>query len=161
MNANLNKTEINLISAGTGMLFFGLWTFIKISLSYLIFGMDQYIRPEDEVYRTPIIITTWAITVLLTLLYCYIGLTARGEGKGKRKSVFYLILIGFMLLVRTLVITLEILAVFFSETGKFTLLVTVIVDITAFFMLLEIMINSAKLRSLREQLKLEEGAYEH
>lgn len=160
MNAKQNKTEINLISAGTGVIFFGLWSFIKTALSFLFLGIDNYISVPEGQSKALVIILTWVFAALIALLYFYVGFTARGEGKGKSKRVFYLVLTGLMLFFRTMLIIFEFAMVIFLSEDKFSMIISVIVDATAFIMLLEVMINSIRLRGMRKQQTAEEGAYE-
>ena len=40
MSAIKNKIEINLITTGTGLMFFGLWTFIKFFLTTVFLGIE-------------------------------------------------------------------------------------------------------------------------
>lgn len=160
MNSEKNKAEVNLSTMGTGVIFFGLWSFIKTALTFLITDIEDTVNYTDNQIIIPTIITTWVTTIFVLLIYCYVGFSARGESKGKDKSLFYLIVIGLMLTFRLFIIVIEAVMIILLHSAAFALIVAIVVDITAFFVLLDIMINSIKLRSIREQIKIEEGAYE-
>ena len=84
------------------------------------------------------------------MLRCFIGLSARAEGKGKRKSVLYLVFTGIIMLVYSFLIIFE--AVYFMVQLKhiFTMIVTLIIDVTSLVFLIELMINSIRIRKLRK-----------
>ena len=86
MSAIKNKIEINLITTGTGLMFFGLWTFIKFFLTIVFLGVEYDDNTSDEVKLIATIITIIAVAIV-SALFCYVGLSARAEGKGKKKSV--------------------------------------------------------------------------
>ena len=82
-------------------------------------------------------------------LNCYAGLSARAEGKGKKKTPLYLVVTVLILICRSLIILLEIYLLFASETGKLTIAVSVIIDATAAVIMTEMAVNAIRLRRLR------------
>ncbi len=158
MSAIKNKIEINLITTGTGLMFFGLWTFIKFFLTIVFLGVEYDDNTSDEVKLIATIIAIIAVAIV-SALFCYVGLSARAEGKGKKKSVVYLIVNGFILFFHILIIILEAAALLFGE-NIFTIVVTIIIDATAAVLMLEVMINSIKLRKIRRHKRIMEVGYE-
>ena len=158
MSAIKNKIEINLITTGTGLMFFGLWTFIKFFLTIVFLGVEYDDNTSDEVKLIATIITIIAVAIV-SALFCYVGLSARAEGKGKKKSVMYLIVNGFILFFHILIIILETVSLFFG-VNIFTIVVTIIIDATAAVLMLEVMINSIKLRKIRRHKSIMEVGYE-
>ena len=158
MSAIKNKIEINLITTGTGLMFFGLWTFIKFFLTIVFLGVEYDNNTSDEVKLIATIITIIAVAIV-SALFCYVGLSARAEGKGKKKSVMYLIVNGFILLFHILIIVLEAVSLIFGE-NILTIIITIIIDATAAFFMLEVMINSIKLRKIRRRERITEVGYE-
>ena len=158
MSAIKNKIEINLITTGTGLMFFGLWTFIKFFLTIVFLGVEYDDNTSDEVKLIATIITIIAVAIV-SALFCYVGLSARAEGKGKKKSVMYLIVNGFILLFHILIIVLEAVSLIFGE-NILTIIITIIIDATAAFFMLEVMINSIKLRKIRRRERITEVGYE-
>ncbi len=158
MSAIKNKIEINLITTGTGLMFFGLWTFIKFFLTIVFLGVEYDDNTSDEVKLIATIITIIAVAIV-SALFCYVGLSARAEGKGKKKSVVYLIVNGFILFFHILIIILEAAALLFGE-NILTIIITMIIDATAAVLMLEVMINSIKLRKIRRHKRIMEVGYE-
>ena len=158
MSAIKNKIEINLITTGTGLMFFGLWTFIKFFLTIVFFGGEYDDNTSDEVKLIATIIAIIAVAII-SALFCYVGLSARAEGKGKKKSVVYLIVNGFLLFFHILIIILEAAALLFGE-NILTIIITMIIDATAAVLMSEVMINSIKLRKIRRHKRIMEVGYE-
>ena len=158
MSAIKNKIEINLITTGTGLMFFGLWTFIKFFLTIVFLGVEYDDNTSDEVKLIATIITIIAVAII-SALFCYVGLSARAEGKGKKKSVVYLIVNGLILFFQILLIALEAAALLFGE-NILTIIITMIIDATAAVLMLEVMINSIKLRKIRRHKRIMEVGYE-
>ena len=158
MSAIKNKIEINLITTGTGLMFFGLWTFIKFFLTIVFLGVEYDDNTSDEVKLIATIITIIAVAIV-SALFCYVGLSARAEGKGKKKSVVYLIVNGFLLFFHILIIILGAVSLLFGE-NIFTIVVTIIIDATAAVLMSEVMINSIKLRKIRRHKRIMEVGYE-
>lgn len=158
MSAIKNKIEINLITTGTGLMFFGLWTFIKFFLTIVFLGVEYDDSTSDEVKLIATIITIIAVAIV-SALFCYVGLSARAEGKGKKKSVMYLIVNGFLLFFHILIIILEAAALLFGE-NILTIIITMIIDATAAVLMSEVMINSIKLRKIRRHKRIMEVGYE-
>lgn len=158
MSAIKNKIEINLITTGTGLMFFGLWTFIKFFLTIVFLGVEYDDNTSDEVKLIATIITIIAVAIV-SALFCYVGLSARAEGKGKKKSVMYLIVNGFLLFFHILIIIIEAAALLFGE-NILTIIITMIIDATAAVLMSEVMINSIKLRKIRRHKRIMEVGYE-
>ena len=158
MSAIKNKIEINLITTGTGLMFFGLWTFIKFFLTIVFLGVEYDDNTSDEVKLIATIIAIIAVAII-SALFCYVGLSARAEGKGNKKSVVYLIVNGFLLFFHILIIILEAAALLFGE-NILTIIITMIIDATAAVLMSEVMINSIKLRKIRRHKRIMEVGYE-
>lgn len=145
-----------MITIGTGIIAFGFWSFIKFVLTFFIMG-SEYVGITDDQYRTFLMIFVWAFAALSALVYLWIGLSARAEGKGKHKSVLYLIMLGVIILFSSVVIVLEILSLT-SLTKLDEMIVTLIIDVTRMVFLVELMIYSITLRILRKRQRAGEGS---
>lgn len=149
MEAKIRRTEDNLFVLGTSVIAFGLWNLIKFTV-YFFFNSDDLKQAVDEKYFMFSVIVVWVIFFISFLLRCFIGLSARAEGKGKRKSVLYLVFTGIIMLVYSFLIIFE--AVYFMVQFEhiFTMIVTLIIDVTSLVFLIELMINSIRIRKLRK-----------
>ena len=139
-------------------MFFGLWTFIKFFLTIVFLGVEYDDNTSDEVKLIATIIAIIAVAIV-SALFCYVGLSARAEGKGKKKSVVYLIVNGFILFFHILIIILEAVSLLFGE-NILTIIITMIIDATAAVLMSEVMINSIKLRKIRRHKRIMEVGYE-
>ena len=148
MNAEKNKLEIGLITMGTGVLAFAIWTCVKLILSDLLLGMNFDSEMSQNMKIVAVVIAYMFIAVDVPL-NCYAGLSARAEGKGKKKTPLYLVVTVLILICRSLIILLEIYLLFASETGKLTIAVSVIIDATAAVIMTEMAVNAIRLRRLR------------
>ena len=149
MGAKLRKAEIDLSTIGTGVITFGAWTFIKFILSYSLAGdkLTKSLPQENKAVTLTIIYTVIALSLLIR---CYIGFSARGESKGKKKHIFYLICAGVILFFSVLIILFEVIMLIFLMDGILTLVINIIVDLTSAVLLLELIINSVRVRRYRK-----------
>lgn len=149
MDVKIRKLENDMITIGNGVIIFGFWGFIKFVLSYLFFGAD-YLNDTPKELEVFAHIFIWSFAVLSPLVYLWIGTSARAEGKGKHKSILYLIMLGLVILFSTLVILLEV-ASLFALRDMMRIVVTLIIDLTRMVFLVELMVFSIRLRCLRKQ----------
>ena len=84
------------------------------------------------------------------LIRCYVGFSARSEGKGKHKSVLYLVFAGLITFVYFFVIVCECVYFVVGNERIVTVIVTLIIDVTSLVFLVELMVNSIKIRKLRK-----------
>lgn len=149
MNVKIRKLESNLTTIGTGIIAFGFWGFLKFILSYLFLGAQSVGIDGDE-YITVIAIFVWAVAILIPLVYLWIGMSARAEGRGKRKSALYLFMVGWIIFVSTIAILLELYSLS-KLKDWFEIIVTLIIDLTRYVFLIELMVYSISLRKLRKE----------
>lgn len=154
MGAKIRRLENNLVTIGTGVIAFGLWSFIKFMMTTLLVG-EKFEGSVDGTADPLVNVIIWIIVIGSFLMYLWLGMTARAEGNGKRKSVFYLVIIFLVLLysmamlvldVRVIVIYAEIL-----DEDIFTFFITTVIDVTRFIFLAELFFSSITLRKLRKQ----------
>lgn len=149
MDVKIRKLESNLTTIGTGIIAFGFWGFLKFILSYLFLGAQSVGIDGDE-YITVIAVFVWAVAILIPLVYLWIGMSARAEGRGKRKSALYLFMVGWIIFVSTIAILLELYSLS-KLKDWFEIIVTLIIDLTRYVFLIELMVYSITLRKLRKE----------
>lgn len=156
MDIKIRRLENNLITLGTGIIAFSIWSFIKFMLSYF-FVKSNVTEIADDGSAVLIVIMTWGVAVLNVLIYLWLGLSARAEGIGKRKRIIYLIVIGFIITYSVLIVLLEAFLIVYLHTNLLTLIITLIIDLTRLIFLIELLYSSVALRRLRKhQVKKEE-----
>ena len=149
MDVKIRKLESNLTTIGTGVIAFGFWGFLKFILSYLFLGAQSVGIDGDE-YITVIAVFVWAVAILIPLVYLWIGMSARAEGRGKRKSALYLFMVGWIIFVSTIAILMELYSLS-KLKDWFEIIVTLIIDLTRYVFLIELMVYSISLRKLRKE----------
>ena len=96
------------------------------------------------------VIIAISITVILGLIECYIGFSARSEGIGKKKSGVYLVWTGLYLAAFFVVLVFEIYLIFTDFDFTVSTIVIAIIDISAFVLNIEMMVSAIKVRRLRK-----------
>lgn len=148
MEVKIRRLESNLTTIGTGVIAFGFWGFLKFVLSYLFLGA-QSVGIEDDA-TVVLTVFAWGFAILTPLVYFWIGMSARAEGRGKRKSVLYLLMVGWIIFFSTIVILLELYSLT-ALNDWFEIIVTLIIDLTRYVFLIELMVYSISLRKLRKE----------
>lgn len=150
MDAMTRRLEINLMTLGTGFALFGLWTLIRSGLTLFVFN-DEINQIVTDDMRVPVYAVVFAAIVLLFLFHAYIGISARSDGKGKKKTPLYLVLAGIGCLLYVGTIASDIFLMITSqESGLVTEIATIIIDITTTICLIELMISGIRLRRIRK-----------
>lgn len=101
MEIELRRRRINLMTLGSGVIAFGVWSVLK---TFLYIWVDSYvfefpdIPPELIPTANAIAYALLGFLMLIDLaLRAYIGLSARSVGMGKKKSRAYIILAALIL----------------------------------------------------------------
>ena len=160
MGAKTRRLENNLVTLGTGIIAFGLWAFIKLLLTVMFLG-SAYFADSPEEQRLAVVIATWVVAVLTLLMYVWIGLSARAEGKGKRKKPVYLFVVGMISVYGFVMILIEvyfIITEFNRITDPLTLFISTVIDVTRMIFLIELIYSSVSLRRISKQAREEAAA---
>ena len=150
MDAKARKTEVNLNTLGAGVILFGAWIFIKFALSMLIYSNEIGELLTDSMMIAANIII-WSTAVIDFIMRLYIGISARSESRGKRKSCFYIVLAGIIVFFELFAVIGEIVLVFFINESLFSYIVTLIIDITSLVIMTELMISAIRIRVMRRK----------
>ena len=157
MDANTRRLETNLSTLGTGTILFGLWDLIRTSLTVFVFNYE-IIDMIPKIYQAITYSIIGGLSLIFFLVQLYIGMSARGESKGKRKTVIYLVLTVITISFHLLAIGIMIYEMVSGEpSGLITLIITVVIELTAITCLVEMMVNSVSLRRIRKTMKPEMG----
>lgn len=159
MNAKTRRMEIDLSTLGTGVILFGLWSFVKFSLTTLLIGV-QIDEALSDSQMTVLTIVLWVLSIVDMLIHLYIGLCARADSKGKRRSPFYLILAGILVSIYLLAVILEILSLIFAPSGILTIVISIVIDLTAVIILIEMMVYAKRTRKSRKNALKEDAIHE-
>lgn len=148
MDAKTRRIEINQITLGTGVVWFSLWFAIRTALTLFVFSDDVEIEGGLAVKIIAYILIGIFIGTIC-LLHYYIGRSAKKEGRGKRKSIAYLIVTVITAIIYIVSMGYDIAILFTKADDLISTLVSTAIDVTTLICLIEIVINSIRLRKIR------------
>lgn len=151
MERELQRSRSSLVISGTAVIVFGLWSVVKLALSFLLLPdrYSDYLTSAGPGAGKGLMILTLAVMGLFVLgVHVYVGLCARSEGiKGKRRY-FYLVVAVIMILINAASIVLSIL---YPGDSIMDLIIQILVDITFTAALAELIYSSVVLKRLQKQ----------
>ena len=155
--STIRKTKTNLTTLGNGIIFFAIWSVLSTGLSMLFFSgkMMEGVESNARLVTYLIII---GIMLVYFLLHLYVGLSARGEAKGKHKTILYLIVSCLLLVMYFGFSAGEIYSLFINGiTGLVSVIGSAIIELTTGICIVDIMINSIRLRKINKSAVAENG----
>ena len=159
MDAKTRKTAINLITLGTGVVFFGIWTLVKSLVSFILLDAELHENlTEEMILFTKIFF--WALIGVSFILNLYVGLSARALGKGKNTSSFFLVVAGIIVFFRSIIAAIELIGAFLDYGDTINLIIAAFIDITTIVFLVELMVYSIRLKKIRKAEPAKEAEYE-
>jgi uncharacterized membrane protein len=151
----LRKDENTLVVVGGGVILFGVWSLVK-ALLYLISDRTEIIEeiPYDEIGKAGVIVVVAAVFLILMAdlaVRLYVGMSARAEGRGHKKSPVYLILTGVMVLGS--LITLFILIRYGKAAANDVpdLIISTLIELTSMVLECEMIYAGIRVRRARTQ----------
>ena len=139
MEKELRRKQVTLVTLGTGVILFGVWSVVKSLLYFrtnLFADLDTQVEPELLPYIKLATVVIVALFVLADLgIRLKIGRRARAEGMGRRQKNGYLILAALIAFSR-LYLCLD-------------YVVSVLVDLSSTVLLAELIITALRVRKLR------------
>lgn len=146
----LRRYQNLLTVSGLGVIVFGLWSVIKTLL--VLFMQEDTLDdiPDSTVIRVIFFAILGVVLLVDLLLRLFVGLSARAEGFGKKKSVVYIIF-AFLLAIVSLV---SVVMIFFDmdETSIDELIVSVIVEGTSLIVVIELLVAAFNVKKLKKEL---------
>ena len=155
MEKELRRKQVTLVTLGTGVILFGVWSVVKSLLYFrtnLFADLDTQVEPELLPYMLATVVIV-ALFVLADLgIRLKIGRRARAEGMGRRQKNGYLILAALIVLVN---IIGDLLGVYYivkngvPEQSGLDYVVSVLVDLSSTALLAELIVTALRVRKLR------------
>jgi hypothetical protein len=159
----LRRGQNTLFILGGGVITFGLWSVVK-SIMYLMVNPFQYFRSDDvpQEFQLIVMAVVYGIAALLVGLdvglRIFVGLSARAEARGKKKSRAYIIVAAVMAAGNLLLFLGTLLLAATTPdavTGNLLdTLVSAVVDVTALITLFELVFTARRVQRLRTLLSL-------
>ena len=152
----LIKFKDSLIVSGTGVMVFGFWVVFKAVLM-LIFRRSEVNELVDHALDDPeeqkyIYLIMFILFVIIIGIRSYIGLSARADGFGRKKSMVYVI-VAVAVLVFEVWATIDSLSRFAGASFDDIMdrSIEVLVDITTYIVMIQMIISSIAVRYLRRK----------
>ncbi len=154
MEVKTRRLENNVITLGTGIIAFSIWALLKYAMTF--FSDLSYADEMSVGARVIFFASVIVISLTDVLFHFYIGVSARSEGKGKKKSPLYLVLTAFIIMVYLVAIVFEIYFLL-QEKNLFSIFVTTLVDVTSTVIFIEMFVYAVQLRRIRRQKRKKEA----
>lgn len=149
----LRRYETNLRISAVGVIAFGGWNFLKTLLLILLNPqsiIDAADLSEGASGLLYIVYIIMIIAVLIDLGFrLFVGLSARKEANGKKKSIAYLI-ITVLLIIFSLIGLVSVIASL-GSSSTFDTIVMLIVEATSLYASLELFVSAILVRRLRKE----------
>lgn len=156
LDRSIRRLESNLYTLGSGVFVFSIWIFVKFFLSVFM-SYNSLIPEGDDISDSSIIIIMTIVMAILGaintaffLLFSYIGLSARSEGTGKKKSPVYIVFSCLLMFFLLVAVSAEMLAMGFIFDDLFSGVTTLIIDGTSFALVFDLTISAIRLRKLKK-----------
>ena len=157
LQIKLRKNRDTLKIVGSGVIAFGIWSVIK-ALLYSELNMGTFLASIEEspVLTEAMLKTAFRIIIAIILLIdlairLFVGLSAIGEGRGKRKHYVY-IAMAF------LIAAVSFISVFFlilkpgEDSSLLELVVTLVIEVTSAVTLMQMCFSAIRVKKLYKQL---------
>jgi len=150
LQARKRRLQDTLIIAGAGVIAFSVWGIAKAMLLFAFSDesqLRQMLAIDDSIPMAVIFIITVVMVVIDWIVRAYVGLSARSEGRGKKKSPFYLIVAAIAALVNAFSVVTVLLGT--ARSLSFAdAVVSFVIEATAFVALVMVIYCSVRLRRL-------------
>ena len=156
MERELRRNQNIMIIFGTGVIAFGVWSILKAGF-YFLLSRDEFMRmlelsplEEDRYYIAYAGIVGFLLLDLVVRLY--VGLSARAEGKGKKKGLFYVILCGFHTMSAIVLLVSSIVESVVSRESILDMVVALVVELTSLLTMVGLIRACLQTKKLSRQL---------
>ena len=150
--AQLRRLQDTLAVVGAGVIAFGTWTVVKIALLVALYNEEAVFQllHFNNTALPAVFITAIFVACFDLIVRVFVGLSARTEGHGEKKGVFYLIVAGFIAAANVA----SIASLAFGSTLNMSLFdaaVSIAIDATSFITLVLMIRCAVRLRQLNKQ----------
>ena len=166
----LRHKKDNLIISGIALMVVGVWDIVKFAMAIILNPKmlldavkDAGIEPGQEVVGEVVLLIIFIVLLLIDLsIRCFICLSARAEGRGKKKGWFYLIVAVLMalLLLSSLYTSAYSL---FNDVEKVlpdswdSIAASSLLDILSVIAIVDIIISSVTVKKIRKKDNIQNG----
>ena len=150
LQARKRRLQDTLTIAGAGVIAFSVWGIAKATLFFALSDegqVRQMFAIEESIPLMAVFILTGVVVLIDLIVRAYVGFSARAEGRGKKKSPFYLIVAAIAALVNAF----SVVTVLLGTAGSLSFadaVVSFVIEATAFVALVMVIYCSVRLRRL-------------
>ena len=159
MEKELRRRQSILSTTGLGVIAFGLWSFLKFNLYFLLAGDTLYGDMEfDPVLDRKVIIALayvvcMIIALIILLIHVKVGRNAIAEAKDGQKKYRYVGVCIAMIVFNIASITMTLFMLDLRSASFPDYIASIIVDTTLTIMLIELVAAARKVRYMRQELQ--------
>ena len=163
------RTQNTLIIVGNGIIVFGLWTLIKTVGIFLMYRTEliRDIRTLGELNSTDysdftifsvMFFTTLILLSFIIFIRSYVGLSAISEGRGRRRSILYILITLVMIWLNCMSFIQLTINLILGEEGERAVyslsedpsVSSVIIELTSIIMMIQMVRAAIRIRRLRK-----------
>ena len=156
MEKELRRLRISLMTLGSGVFAFGVWSILK---SYLYLWVNPVVIDDvPEQYQSAVTIIFYVMFTFFMLidllLRAYVGMGARSMGMGKKKGLLYMIVLALMLAVSVLSCLFMVLGredVRMENQSELDFFVSAFVELCNLSVLAELLYTVVRVKKLEKQ----------
>ena len=146
--AETRRLQDTLSIAGTAVIAFGVWSLAKI-IVFLTLVDENVLQQLLGISDTPLTITVYVslgIIILIDLgLRSFVGLSARAEGRGRKKKPFYLVVAAVMAIANASSLAAIAFGTSFASS-PLNMIVSIIIEATSLTALVLVVHSAIRLR---------------
>ena len=155
----LRKNRDMLVGSGTGVILFAIWSVVRTIMTFFI-SAGPIASPSMEGDLEDVSGSWMAVFVLALIFFLaievglrlYIGLSARAEGKGKKKTVLYIVLACILIPIYIAGIVMSVINMPGNERGVFDNIISLAVEITSVGAFIELVVSGIRVKKLQKLL---------
>lgn len=150
--ARIRRLQDTLIIAGDGVIAFSAWALVKAALFVILADdarIDQLFGSVDDELLVYVFLVVGIVVCIDLIVRVFVGLSARAEGHGKKKSPFYLVVAVLAAIANAISAITAALGMAYT-LSTFDTVVTIAVETTGFAALAAVVYCSVRLRSLNK-----------
>ena len=156
MKKELIKQRDVLITGGTGVCLFGLWSVIRVVMSIITNAPETrgiFEQTESFFSRLMAVIVLFIVAALVIAIHLYIGLSSRAEGFRPRKRKAYIVATVLFTILHIITLGYDVFSYDVVNNGYIAYAVTICVDVALIFTLFGIVIASFRIRWLQKRMR--------
>ena len=142
----IRRDQHTLVILGNGVMLFGVWSFVKAILVLWLNPSVYMQRADPSAEKITIVIAVVIVLVVDLLLRFFVGRSARNAGLGKKTHIVYIgaaVILMILYLISTGGMLYQVVTL---QDNWFERIINLIIDITSFVILLELIVASVKVK---------------